>query len=1321
MLIVPGSVAFSAFRMEKALARVQKILPQCQSLQAEFVYFLDLESPLDTRQIEITCQLLNISSIREIGSIAEYDYKRIVIPRIGTISPWATKATDIFQHCGLAAVRRIERGVRWQIGSSTSLVVEQEVEKELNAILFDPMIESILQEEHQAEALFAKADPAPLQIIDLLSGGLPALNKANAEFGFALTEEEQVYLVEQFTKLDRNPTDVELMMFAQVNSEHCRHKIFNADWTLDGEDQTQSLFSMIRYTHEQSSQGTLSAYSDNAAVLEGSTSSKLCPQIDSHKYEFHDEAVHYTAKVETHNHPTAISPFPGASTGSGGEIRDEGATGRGGKPKAGLAGFSVSHLRLPELPQPWELPEAKPGRIASPLQIMLEAPIGAAAFNNEFGRPNICGYFRNYEQADDNPQSRHGYHKPIMLAGGVGSVRPGHVEKNRIPAGTPIIVLGGPTMLIGLGGGAASSVASGSSSEALDFASVQRGNPEMQRRCQEVIDACCALAENNPILSIHDVGAGGLCNALPELVHDSDAGGHFELRNILNDEPGMSPMQIWCNESQERYVLAIDHQQMPMFKALCERERCLYTQVGVASDDNTLILNDAFYPDSGHLESGISGGDVPEEAPQQPINLPMDVLFGLPPKMHRQAISQYKQYSAIKTDLISLDEAINRVLSFPAVADKTFLVTIGDRSVTGLIARDQMVGPWQVPVADVAVTLSGYQGHSGEAFAIGERTPVAVVNAPASGRMAIGEVITNLAAASINDISDIKLSANWMVAAGEPGHDSDLYATVSSVAMDICPSLGISIPVGKDSMSMKTLWNDEQGECKVVSPLSLVVTGFTKVDDVRQTLTPQLQNLDLETDLWLVDLGEGNNRLAASIYAQVTNQIGDETADLVDVDNLGGYFSFIQKLNHQGLLMAYHDRSDGGLIATVMEMAFASRCGFNLDLSALSSELIATLFNEELGCVIQTLRSDRDQIFVAAKDHDLDSLIHLIGMPTNNNQLCISQNGKNIFLADRETCHRQWSSTTWQMQRSRDNPQCADQEYDRILDLGDSGLFCDLTFQHNEKSSALILNAPVLLQQSKPKVAILREQGVNGHLEMAAAFKAVGFDAYDVTTTDLIAGGGLEQYKGFAACGGFSFGDVLGAGEGWGKSILHNENLKDQFERFFNRTDTFALGVCNGCQMMSSIKTLVPGAQHWPDFVRNTSEQYEARVVMVEICSDQSIMFKNMKGSMIPVVVAHGEGRSEFLNSYQYKSIIENDQVSMRFVDNNGNPTETYPYNSNGSPSGVTGFSSENGRFTIMMPHPERIFRTASNSWHPKTWGEYSPWIKIFQNARDWV
>ncbi len=1325
MLIVAGADALCGFRKQKVLARVRQFAPSCARVEAVHYYFIDHGETLLPGQKTVAAQLLDVeadavddSATGRPAAARSPDnglLTRYVVPRLGTISPWSSKATDIFHLCGLDSVRRVERGIRWQFAGIDDLPRES-----AGAVIYDPMTESLLDSERDICSLFASSRPVPLAIVDLLAGGAPALEAANRQYGFALSGEEQAYLLQRFADLGRNPTDVELMMFAQVNSEHCRHKIFNAHWNIDGIDEARTLFSMIRSTHQKNSSGTLSAYRDNAAVLEGCAAERFAAHPESRLYSFVQEPVHFMAKVETHNHPTAISPFAGAATGAGGEIRDEGATGRGGKPKAGLVGYSVSHLRLPDLGQPWELPQQKPRRIAAPLQIMLEAPLGAAAFNNEFGRPNICGYFRTFEQAADQPGQRYGYHKPIMLAGGLGNIRPAHVAKKPIPDNTPIVVLGGPAMLIGLGGGAASSIASGDSSEALDFASVQRANAEMQRRCQEVIDSCCSLGQRNPIISIHDVGAGGLCNALPELVHDCESGGRFELRDVLNAEPGMSPMQIWCNESQERYVLAIKRERYREFQQICRRERCLYARVGVAVSESVLTVTDSYFNGQGAQDMDVCGGAA------SPVDLPIDVLFGLPPKMFRSAVTESRP-SSDEPDLsgLSIGDAVERVLAFPAVADKTFLVTIGDRSVTGLIARDQMAGRWQAPVSDVAVTCAGYRGVAGEAFAVGERAPLAVIDGPASGRMAIGESITNLAAACIDDIGQIRLSANWMAAAGEQGQDARLYETVRAVAMELCPQLGISIPVGKDSMSMKTVWRDEHGcEQKVISPLSLIVSAFAPVADVGKTLTPVLETGGQPTDLWFIDLGHGKHRLGGSVLAQTLNRIGCDVPDVDHARSLKCFFALIRRLDRDSCLLAYHDRSDGGLIATLCEMAFASRCGLSIDLSSITGDPLAILFSEELGAVVQTRRERRDEILRCVRSSGMQDCLHRIGQPAADHRIRIERRGELLFCRSRVECHRIWSQTSWQMQRMRDNPQCADEEYERLADESDPGLFCDLSFRHPDSARPRIpvsAGSAPNLALTRPKVAILREQGVNGQLEMAAAFHSAGFDALDVTTTDLIDGVTLDDCKGLAACGGFSFGDVLGAGQGWAKSILFNPCLKERFERFFERPDIFALGVCNGCQMMAAIRSIIPGASDWPGFFRNHSEQFEARFVMVEICSEKSILLRGMGGSKIPVSSAHGEGRAVFSDRSRMHRIGEHDQACVRYIDNRGHPTTVYPYNPNGSANGWTGFTNADGRVTIMMPHPERVLRAVCNSWHPGDWGEYSPWIKMFRNARDWV
>ncbi len=1296
MLRLRGSQAYSNFRIQKILAEVKQALPQVTSIDTEFQHLVKLHDQYQALEPKELAMLERLLSYGPSMNEVEHQGQRLfVLPRFGTISPWSTKASDIVAHCGLSKIARVERGIGFYIDSDSAL--DQSALDTIALLIHDPMTESVVSDINQAQGLFRDELPKPLFEVPLLSEGKGALEAANAELGLALSHDEIDYLVEQYQMLEKNPTDVELMMFAQVNSEHCRHKIFNADWIVDGESKEHSLFRMIRETHMQNSKGTLVAYSDNSSVLAGSKGERFFPNPENKEYSGHEENIHILCKVETHNHPTAISPFPGAATGSGGEIRDEGATGRGSKPKAGLSGYSVSNLRLPNAPQPWEGPEAKPARIASPLQIMLEGPIGGAAFNNEFGRPNISGYFRTYEQAIADIDDVRGYHKPIMLAGGLGNIREQHVEKNIIPDGSYIVVLGGPAMLIGLGGGAASSVASGQSSEQLDFASVQRGNPEMERRCQEVIDSCWAMDDQNPIISIHDIGAGGLCNALPELVGDAGKGGKFNLRDVLNDEPGMSPMQIWCNEAQERYTLAVAPERIEEFMAICARERCLYCVVGTATDDQVLVLEDS------HFDDGT-------ERQKTPIDLPMETLFGKPPKMLRDVSSVDRNAPELDFSGISVEQAVERVLACPTVADKTFLITIGDRSVTGMIARDQMVGPWQVPVADVAVTTSAYTGKTGEAMAMGERTPLASVNAPASGRMAIGECLTNLAAANIRDLSEVKLSANWMAAAGHEGDDAALYDTVKAVGMELCPELGIAIPVGKDSMSMKSVWQDENGASRsVTSPVSCVITAFAPVDNVDLTLTPELDTR-IDSDLLLLDLSGGQQRLACSVLAQVYNQVGTQTPDVDDSALLKNGFLAVQELISQGLLKAYHDRSDGGLLAAVVEMAFASRCGLELDISS-NADALATLFNEELGVVFQVSKQDRVRFDEIISKFELSEHVHVLGKPVSGERVEISVNGEQVLDASRVALHRTWSETSYQMQSLRDNPDCAQQEYDRVLDTADTGLSSTLSFDPKQDITAPYIGG------SRPRVAILREQGVNGHIEMGAAFTQSGFSAIDVTMTDIKEQRvDLASFKGLVACGGFSYGDVLGAGEGWAKSILFNSQVRDAFEAYFEREDAFSLGICNGCQMMSNLKEIIPGAQDWPHFVRNASEQFEARLVQSRVSDDtQSILMAGMQGSSMPVVVAHGEGRAE------YSANSSQSNLALSYVDYKGVATEAYPANPNGSPQGIAGLSNDDGRVTIMMPHPERIFRTSTNSWSDGLWGEYGPWMRMFRNARVWV
>lgn len=1329
LLSLPGAPALSVFRRDKLLAEMRAHVPALSGVTSRYWHFVASEGELHSREQAVLERLLTYGPTADQGEGPPSGELLLVVPRLGTISPWSTKATDIVHCCGLKHIRRIERGVAWYFTKSDGTALGAAERESLAPLIHDRMTENILPDFSQATQLFREDLPAPLRVVDVSAGGREALVDANRAWGLALSSDEIDYLVENFTRLGRNPTDVELMMFAQANSEHCRHKIFNADWVIDGKRREDSLFGMIRMTHLANPGGTLLAYEDNASVIEGGRIGRFFPEPGTGVYRYHEDDTHILMKVETHNHPTAISPFPGAATGSGGEIRDEGATGCGAKPKAGITGFSVSNLRIPGAMQPWEKDYGKPGRIVSALSIMLEAPIGGASFNNEFGRPNIGGYFRTFEM-EVNDEVR-GYHKPIMLAGGLGNIRAQHIGKHEIPPGTKIIVIGGPAMLIGLGGGAASSMATGTSFEDLDFASVQRSNAEMQRRCQEVIDQCWALGEENPILSIHDVGAGGLSNALPELVNGAGRGARFDLRAVPNDQPGMSPMEIWCNEAQERYVLAVDEKQLETFRALCERERCPYAMVGEATQDRRLVLDDGYFAaqgtangaDAGH--SGAETSDKPHVTDvalaarmARPIDMELSVLLGKPPKMQRDVIHLKRKFERFATKGLDLKEAAYRVLRLPAVANKTFLITIGDRTVSGLVCRDQMVGPWQVPVADVAVTASSYEGYTGEAMAIGERTPLSLINPAASGRMAVGEALTNLAAARIQKLPDVKLSANWMAAAGHPGEDAALYDTVQAVALELCPALGVSIPVGKDSMSMKTVWQDAHGvKREVTAPLSLIVSAFAPVMDVRKTLTPQLRTDKGETDLILVDLGKGNNRLGGSALAQVYGKTGDEVPDVDDPRTLRLFFHVIQALNELGFAYAYHDRSDGGLFATLCEMAFAGRTGVRVDLTNLGNDPIAALFNEELGAVLQVPRSRRDGIIGALKQAGLVRHAHLIGSCTDDDIISVYNSGKEIFYDSRTNLQRAWSETSYRMQMLRDNPQCAQEEYDRILDVADPGLSAQLTFDPEEK-----IAAPYIARGIKPRIAILREQGVNGQLEMAAAFSRAGFTAVDVTMSDIIGGRvALKDYKGFTACGGFSFGDVLGAGEGWAKSILFNPRARDQFAEFFMHPDTFALGICNGCQMMSNLHEIIPGAERWPHFVRNVSEQFEARVALVQIPQNPSIFLQGMLGSLLPIVTAHGEGLAEFRDPAHIEQVILNKEVALCFVDNRGSLTQTYPYNPNGSPHGITGLTTPNGRFTILMPHPERIFRAVANSWRPDEWGEDGPWMRMFRNARVWV
>ena len=1348
MLRFRGGNALSPFRLEKLLAAVKALVPQVSHIRAEYWYFCNTAGDLDKRQLCILHTLLGCDDTDKAG-LTQPDPEEgllLVLPRPGTISPWSTKATDIARHCGLDAVDRLERGVVFYISGEDDRNIEfirpgdsGNSPNRLLGLLHDRMTEAVFGSFAEAEnRLFRQFEPAAFTTVDVLADGTAALQQANQTMGLALSPEEMAYFAGYFLRIHRNPSDTELMMFAQANSEHCRHKIFNADWIIDGEAQAKSLFSMIRNTHHAHPQGTVVAYADNSAIIEGAVISRFYPG-PAGVYGYADEETHIAMKVETHNHPTAISPYPGAATGVGGEIRDEGATGRGARPRAGLSGFSVSNLNIPGFIQPWEVyreAEAedrsygRPARIASALQIMLEAPIGAAAFNNEFGRPNLAGYFRTFEEFVAG-QMR-GYHKPIMLAGGMGHVAALHSFKERFAEDALLIQLGGPGMLIGLGGGAASSMGTGENAEGLDFDSVQRGNAEMERRAQEVIDHCWQMERQggaNPILSIHDVGAGGLSNALPELLHGAGQGGVFDLRDIPSEEQGMSPMQIWSNEAQERYVLAIMPESLELFEAICKRERCPFAVVGRATSREQLIVADPFFHN-------------------RPVDMDLSMLLGKPPRMVREATHRKNLPESFDAAEWNLQEAAYRILRLPAVADKTFLVSIGDRTIGGMTARDQMVGPWQVPVADVAVILMSYQGYQGEAFAMGERAPLALIDPAASARMAIGEAITNIAAARIRNIEEIKLSANWMTAAGHPGEDAALYDAVRAVGMEFCPALGISIPVGKDSMSMKTAWNEAKEEAgekmteakEVIAPLSLVVSAFARVVDVRGTLTPQLRTDEGETELILIDLGSGRNRLGGSALAQIYKRVGNEAPDIEGPEGpqkLKSFFAAIQRMNQEGRILAYHDRSDGGLFATLCEMAFAGRVGVTVNLDQLCFDelsndidgyelrpevlngrfrerIASALFNEELGAVIQVRTAQRAEVLDALSQEGLREAGFVIGGLNGTDEIRFLRNNRPVLAEKRIDLHRAWSETTCNMQQRRDNPECARQEYDRILDTDDPGLHAHVSFDMAAEAPFLPIHG-----REKPRIAILREQGVNGHVEMAAAFDRAGFAAVDVHMSDIIEGRvSLRDYRGFAACGGFSYGDVLGAGKGWAGSILFNLRARTEFEDFFRREDTFALGVCNGCQMMSHLREIIPGAALWPDFVHNKSAQFEARFVMVEVQRSPSIFFEGMAGSRLPVVVSHGEGYAEFPDENRMKAALP--QVPLLFVDNRGNPTEIYPLNPSGSPLGITGLTTPDGRFTILMPHPERSFLAVQQSWHPG-WSGDSPWMRMFANARKWV
>lgn len=1314
-----GGNALSAFRAQALLSKLQAVEPRITGVAARHVHWVWSEAPLARADLDKLDALLRYGD----PYAGPTDGALVVVaPRLGTVSPWASKATDIAHNCGLA-IKRVERVTEYRLTLKSGLLggakpLDAQALQAAAALLHDRMTESVLLSRDDARHLFDEQPGKPMEHVDVLGRGRAALEAANKDFGLALSDDEIDYLVNAFQGLKRNPTDVELMMFAQANSEHCRHKIFNAKFTIDGIEQERSMFQMIRNTHQLAPQHTVIAYSDNASVMEGGEVERWIPRgfMNAPQYEPRREVAHVLMKVETHNHPTAISPFPGASTGAGGEIRDEGATGRGSKPKAGLTGFSVSNLHLPGTNEPWEQsPYGKPEHIASPLQIMIDGPLGGAAFNNEFGRPNLAGYFRVYEQTVAG--ERRGYHKPIMIAGGLGTISASQTKKVEFPAGTLLIQLGGPGMRIGMGGGAASSMAAGANAAELDFDSVQRGNPEIERRAQEVINHCWALGENNPILAIHDVGAGGISNAFPELVDGAHMGARFDLSKVPLEESGLSPKEIWCNESQERYVMAVSPEALPLFDAMCQRERCPYAVVGVATAEKQLVLEEP-------------GSD------DRPIDMPMDVLLGKPPKMHREVKRVARQFEPLKLDDVSLEKVAFDVLRHPTVASKRFLITIGDRAVGGLDHRDQMVGPWQVPVADVAVTLADYTGFRGEAMSMGERTPLATLDAPASGRMAVGEAITNLLAAPI-ELPRVKLSCNWMAACGEPGEDAALYDTVKAVGMDLCPALGISVPVGKDSLSMRTRWSEGGQGKQVTAPVSLIVSAFATLDDVRPTLTPQLQPGD--TTLVLVDLGNGKNRMGGSMLAQVTNQFGDSVPDLDDAQQLKSLVEAVNALRRDGTVLAYHDRSDGGLWAAVCEMAFAGHLGVSLNVDMLVTEgdgitdsraeygdsknwasqvsarreelTLRALFNEELGVVMQVPTAQRNEVMQVLRAHGLSRHSHFIGKTNERAVVEVYRDTKVVFSAALRDLHQAWDDVSWRIARLRDNPACADAEHEAAGRADDPGLHLHLSFDPGEGQ------APALLA-TRPKLAILREQGVNSHVEMSYAMAKAGFDTFDVHMSDLHKGGArLDQFQGFVACGGFSYGDTLGAGEGWARSVMFNPVLADQFAAFFNRTDTFALGVCNGCQMMAALAPIIPGAQDWPKFTRNKSEQFEARLSMVEVLASPSIFFQGMAGSRLPVAVAHGEGFADFSQRGDAARVHR----AMRFVDNFGAATEAYPFNPNGSPGGLTSVTTADGRFTVLMPHPERVFRNIQMSWTSGDKSQASPWMRMFVNARRFV
>ncbi|HUH60662.1 MAG TPA: phosphoribosylformylglycinamidine synthase [Candidimonas sp.] len=1346
----PGSLVLSPFRRERLLKQFAELDLPIADISGHYEHFVWLDAGLAPQDQDKLRQLLDYGHMARDGQEGREARSSVVlrvVPRFGTVSPWASKATDIAHNCGLGVVRRIERGIRYTITPARGLLGAKSIDaaqlETLARCLHDRMTETVVDASFDGQALFASLPGKALETIDVLGQGAAALEAANRDLGLALSDDEVAYLDDSFKRLGRNPTDVELMMFAQANSEHCRHKIFNAEWVIDGVEQPNTLFGMIRATHAAQPQGTVVAYSDNAAIMEGGPAALFHAGASATgaNYASHQAVVHTLMKVETHNHPTAIAPFQGAATGAGGEIRDEGATGRGSKPKAGLTGFTVSSLRFKNAPEPWESDShGSPERIASPLDIMIEGPIGGAAFNNEFGRPNLLGYFRSYEQTIGD--TRWGYHKPIMIAGGLGSIDGRLTHKDPIPPGALLIQLGGPGMRIGMGGGAASSMSAGANSAELDFNSVQRANPEIERRAQEVIDRCWQQGSNNPIVAIHDVGAGGLSNAFPELVNDAGRGAIFELKQVHLEESGLSPAEIWSNESQERYVLAILPQDLERFRLIAERERCPFAVVGVATEERQLRVT------YGEGIEGISSIIEPRpETGVRPVDVPIDVILGKPPRMTRDVRRADSVGAALDLTSVALEEAIARVLRHPTVASKNFLITIGDRTVGGLSSRDQMVGPWQIPVADCAVTLADYEGVRGEAMAMGERTPIAAIDAAASGRMAIVEALTNLVASDVRSMKHIKLSANWMAACGVDGQDAALYDTVSAVSV-WCQQLGLSIPVGKDSLSMRTAWTNDGEPRQVVAPVSLIVTAFSPVTDVRATLTPQLRTDAGDTALILIDLGFGQQRMGGSVLAHAINQVGNSVPDMTDANALSAFFAVIRQLAAEGKILAYHDRSDGGLLATVAEMAFAGHVGVSINLDMLTIDPVAAdwgdykiraeqvsvqrdeitlkaLFNEEAGAVIQVSLGQRDAIMQQLRAIGLSAHSHVVGSLNTDDEIQIFRDGNCIYRKSRAELGQHWSQVTRRIMALRDNPDCAEAEYNIWQDTKDPGLSAQVAFDPQED-----IAAPYIATGKRPRVAILREQGCNSQVEMAWAFDKSGFEAVDVHMTDLLSGrANLADMQGLVAVGGFSYGDVLGAGEGWSRSIRFNDRLSQQFAAYFARTDTFALGVCNGCQMMAALAGMIPGAEHWPRFTRNQSEKYEARLSMVEIPASPSLFLQGMAGTRLPIAVAHGEGYADFS--------AQGDQAKVRgalnFIDNHGERSERYPYNPNGSPGGLAGVTTSDGRFTVMMPHPERVTRNVAMSWAPERWGQldtggsesahggYTPWLRMFRNARVWL